>query len=80
MTSLDIIIRYICETIVSYLDLFLIIIIILYINVARNIGVQKICRFHLNPPKIKYWRIFNLVVAYPVSMTLCMYVINIGGF
>ena len=21
----------------------------------------------------KYWRIFNLAVAYPVSMTLCMY-------
>ena len=33
--------------------------------------MQKIWRFRQNWLKIKYyWRIFNLAVAYPVSMTL----------
>ena len=39
----------------------------------RNISVQKIWRFRHNPPKLKYWRILNLAVAYLVSMTLCTY-------
>ena len=42
-------------------------------TVNRNIGVQKIWQFRQKLPKIKYWQIFNLAVAYPVSMTLCMY-------
>ena len=36
----------------------------------RNISVQKIWRFRQNPPKMKYWQIFNLEVLQNIQMTI----------